>query len=48
VALQQPTTNRGPDGVCICNECFDLCVEILEERRTVHQRVRRHPTLSVM
>jgi hypothetical protein len=56
--VQKPDTGRwpyssrrlieGPDGVCICNECFDLCVEILEERRTVQQRVRRHPTLSVM
>jgi ATP-dependent Clp protease ATP-binding subunit ClpX len=23
----------GPDGVYICNECIDLCVEILEEER---------------
>jgi ClpX C4-type zinc finger len=32
-ARQQPSANRGPDGVCICDECIDLCVEILEEER---------------
>jgi ATP-dependent Clp protease ATP-binding subunit ClpX len=23
----------GPAGVCICEECVDLCAEILEEAR---------------
>ncbi len=23
----------GPDGVYICDECVDLCVEVLEEER---------------
>jgi ATP-dependent Clp protease ATP-binding subunit ClpX len=23
----------GPDGVYICDECIDLCAEILEEER---------------
>jgi hypothetical protein len=23
----------GPDGVFICDECIDLCVEILDEER---------------
>jgi ATP-dependent Clp protease ATP-binding subunit ClpX len=34
---ERPDSSRrliaGPDGVCICDECIDLCVEILEEER---------------